>query len=128
MILALVFSKVSDPKSCKDRTPQLFFAHGGGAAEEKKNHDRVGKRVPDDALAAELGRLNHDLERTPRLGRLAVTAADGGRRPQEKDKLSDKPTVRCRASAGRPTLESECARAVRGKVCVCVHARRHVCV
>lgn len=49
----------------------------------------------------------------PRLGRLAVTAADGGRRPQEKDKLSDKPTVRCKASAGRPTPESK-----RASVCV----------
>lgn len=37
--------------------------------------------------------------------RLAVTATDGGRRPQEKDKLSDKRTVRYRASAGRQALE-----------------------
>lgn len=42
-----------------------------------------------------------------------MTATDGGWRPQEKDKLSDKPTVRYRASAGRQTLESKC-------VCVCV--------
>lgn len=53
----------------------------------------------------------------PRLGRLAVTAADGGRRPQEKDKLSDKPTVRCKASAGRPTPESKRASAC-VRVCV----------
>lgn len=39
--------------------------------------------------------------------RLAVTATDGGRRPQEKDKLSDKRTVRYRASAGRRALERE---------------------
>lgn len=38
---------------------------------------------------------------------MAVTAADGGRRPQEKDKLSDKRTVRYRASAGRQALERE---------------------
>lgn len=37
-----------------------------------------------------------------------MTATDGGWRPQEKDKLSDKPTVRYRASAGRQTLESKC--------------------
>lgn len=36
---------------------------------------------------------------------MAVTATDGGRRPQEKDKLSDKRTVRYRASAGRRALE-----------------------
>jgi len=36
---------------------------------------------------------------------LAVTATDGGWRPQEKDKLSDKRTVRYRASAGRQALE-----------------------
>lgn len=39
--------------------------------------------------------------------RLAVTATDGGRRSQEKDKLSDKRTVRYRASAGRRALERE---------------------
>lgn len=38
---------------------------------------------------------------------LAVTATDGGRRSQEKDKLSDKRTVRYRASAGRRALERE---------------------
>lgn len=37
-----------------------------------------------------------------------MTATDGGWRPQEKDKLSDKPTVRYRASAGRQNLESKC--------------------
>lgn len=61
----------------------------------------------------------------PQLGRLAVTAADGGQRPQEKDKLSDKPTVRCRASAGRPTLESEYVCVGR---CVCLCVCVHVCV
>lgn len=39
--------------------------------------------------------------------RLAVTATDGGWRPQEKDKLSDKRAVRYRASAGRQALERE---------------------
>lgn len=34
-----------------------------------------------------------------------MTATDGGRRPQEKDKLSDKRAVRYRASAGRQALE-----------------------
>ena len=43
----------------------------------------------------------------PSAWRSAVTATDGGRRPQEKDKLSDKRTVRYRASAGRQALEGE---------------------
>lgn len=41
----------------------------------------------------------------PLAWRLAVTATDGGRHPQEKDKLSDKHTARYRTSAGRQARE-----------------------
>lgn len=41
----------------------------------------------------------------PLAWRLAVTATDGGRHPQEKDKLSDKHAARYRASAGRQAPE-----------------------
>lgn len=41
----------------------------------------------------------------PMAWRLAVTATDGGRHPQEKDKLSDKHAARYRTSAGRQAPE-----------------------
>lgn len=41
----------------------------------------------------------------PLAWRLTVTATDGGRHPQEKDKLSDKHAARYRASAGRQAPE-----------------------
>lgn len=41
----------------------------------------------------------------PLAWRLAGTATDGGRHPQEKDKLSDKHAARYRTSAGRQAPE-----------------------
>lgn len=41
----------------------------------------------------------------PLAWRLSVTATDGGRHPQEKDKLSDKHAARYRTSAGRQAPE-----------------------